>query len=213
MFRLALSALLAASLTWLVASPAAACSCAEPPPPAEALAGADVVFEGRAVAVELVEPDPSGLGTQRWQFSVTRYFKGELGPTLTLTSPSVCCVCGRQYPLDVPFVVYARMSEQGALRDSMCSSSHALPFEPGEAAALGDGTPPDANLAADDDPVGSGIHRVPVAAAEPAPGCAASLSSHDPSSHDLSSSRSSLTALVALIATALCARRRRSPIA
>ena len=189
-------ALLATGLVVLDVEPAAACSCAEPRPPAQALEAADVVFEGSARSAELIVPDPSGTGMQRFRFSVARYYKGDLGPDLDVFSTTVCCICGRDYPLDEPYIVYARQSEDGRLVDSMCSSSHPLPFQEGESAALGEGVAPDPSIA-----VGDG--RVPVSAAEPASGCTASLSGGNASGGGV------LALLAAGALGAVCRRRAR----
>jgi hypothetical protein len=187
----ALSVPLVAALA-LDASSAAACSCAEPLDPDAALAGADVVFEGTARGMVAMEADIGFLdyrGAKRFDFDVARYFKGQLGPDLSVFTVDQSSACGRDYTLDEPLIIYARYSDNGLLTDNACSNSHPSRFASDDGAALGSGVAPDPAIVSDDDEldgaleeapeeapeVSSGIHRVPLDAEPESRGCASSL--------------------------------------
>jgi hypothetical protein len=171
------------ALLVLDASPAAACSCAGSLEPDVALAGADVVFEGTPRAVLLTEANlgiADYRGAKRFDFEVSRYFKGQLGPSISVYTIDQDSACGRQYPLDEPHIIYARHSDSGLLTDGRCSNSHLGSVAGRESAALGSGVAPDPALAeaddAFDDPeVSSGIRHLPLDADPESSGCAASL--------------------------------------
>jgi hypothetical protein len=186
------SALLAL-LALFDARPASACSCAGPLEPDVAVSSADVVFEGRPTAVEHVQAELglSGyFGAKRFRFDVARYFKGQLGPSLSLFTVDQSTACGREYSNDESYVIYARYSGSGLLTDSACSRSRASSFADEDLEFLGAGVDPDPELAdmageselpASSAEVSSGIHRVPVAAeAAPAGDCSSSLASGRP---------------------------------
>lgn len=174
------------ALLVLDASPAAACSCAGSVEPDAALAGADVVFEGTPRAQLPLEADlglPGYRGARRFDFEVARYFKGQLGPSLSVYTIDQGSACGREYPLDQPHIIYARFSDSGLLTDFLCSNSHPSSFG-GDAAVLGSGVVPDPAIVNEDDDVdgtaeasevSSGINHLPLDADPESSGCAASL--------------------------------------
>ncbi len=196
------------------ASPAAACSCAVPAEPHVALESADVVFEGQPTEVKPLQVDlgfGDYLGAKRFRFDVTRYFKGQLGPSLPIFTSDQGSACGQDYSLGVAYLIYARYTDEGLLTDFVCSRSRHADGAEEDLAALGAGLAPDASYPEDLDTapsvlngadVESGINRVPVAAANPARGCASLTSA-------ASASRwPGLSLLVGAIALAASRRRR-----
>jgi hypothetical protein len=179
----------AASLALFLAldtNPASACSCAQPQEPGIALAGADVVFEGTprdAVALEADLGIDGYSGARRFDFEVARYFKGQLGPDVSVFTIDQSSACGREYPLDEPHIIFARYSESGLLTDYACSRSRPSGYASDDGSVLGAGVAPDPALASLDDDaegagapdVSSGIHHNPLDAEPAARGCAASL--------------------------------------
>jgi hypothetical protein len=170
----------------LDASPASACSCAEPLEPGIALAGADVVFEGTprdAVALEADLGVDGYSGARRFDFEVSRYFKGQLGPDVSVFTIDQSSACGRNYPLDEPHIIYARYSESGLLTDYACSRSRPSGLASDDGSVLGAGVAPDPAVASRDDDVenagdpefASGIHHNPLDAEPAGRGCASSL--------------------------------------
>jgi hypothetical protein len=185
--RVAAAAALAA-LFVLDASPAAACSCAEPSEADVALANADVVFEGTPRAMRVTEADlgfPDYRGAKRFDFEVARYFKGQLGPSLALFTIDQGSACGRDYTLDEPHVVYARHSDSGLLTDFLCSRSHPSSLASSDLALLGSGVAPDPTIFSEEEDelevtpeapdVSSGIRHLPLDADHEARGCGSSL--------------------------------------
>lgn len=75
------SALLVAMLN---GSPARACSCAEMPPPAEAIDGADAVFTGRVVEVRVIKEWKDISGGQRLEGGGFTFESEEIGYTPVL---------------------------------------------------------------------------------------------------------------------------------
>jgi hypothetical protein len=184
---------LIALIALLDASPASACSCAGPSEPAVAAEGADVVFEGSPTAQELVQADlgfDGYFGAKRFRFDVARYFKGQLGPSVSLFTVDQSSACGREYSVDESHVIYARYSDSGLLTDFACSRSRPSSFADEDLAFLGAGVEPDPSFPeavgeseapASSSEVSSGIHRVPIAAdGASAGGCASSLASPRP---------------------------------
>jgi hypothetical protein len=116
-------------------------------------------------------------GARRFRFEVTRYFKGQLGPSLSVFTVDQGTACGREYALDEPHLVYARYTESGLLSDFLCSRSHPVALAEADLALLGSGVAPDPGVAEETGSgfaEGSDIRRMPVASGAPT-GCAASL--------------------------------------
>jgi hypothetical protein len=121
------------------------------------------------------------VGAKRFRFEVTRYFKGQLGPSLPVFTVDQESACGRDYALGESHVIYARYTDDGLLTDFACSPSAPSSAAAGALAVLGEGLAPDesypedldtAPAAANDSEVESGIHRVPVVTDQPARSCA-----------------------------------------
>jgi hypothetical protein len=196
-------------------SRASACSCAVPLDAELAASSADIVFEGRATEVEALQTD-LGLGgyagARRFRFEVTRYFKGQLGPDLSVFTVDQDSACGREYPFGEPHLVYARYTESGILSDSLCSRSHPVALAERDLVVLGSGVAPDPSVldeasSGEATPQGSDIQRIPVAAGGGPSGCAASLASERSTAAQPAFGMGCM--LAGLIAWRASARRRR----
>lgn len=138
--RICSAGVIAASL-WGIPHAAEACSCLPPPPPHEALEQSAAVFEGRAAAIAEVADGP--LADRRYELEVLRFWKGELGDTVTITTASSSAACGRSYEIGEIYLVYAVQDpESGELRDYLCSRTRPLRGADEDLAVLGPGTTP-----------------------------------------------------------------------
>ncbi len=125
--------------TWVIPHVASACSCLPPEPPKEALEKAEAVFVGRLVEVS-EEGGGNMLARRRYQFEVSRYWKGELGKTTTLTSAVSSAACGRSYAQDEEYLIYASVDANGGgLVDFLCSRTRTLASADEDLAVLGPG--------------------------------------------------------------------------
>lgn len=119
-----------------VSRTARACSCLPPPPPADALERADVVFEGRPYAAST---DGSRI---RFSFEVDRFWKGEPGERVDVETASSSAACGRSFQIGTAYVVYARQSGEEMLSDSLCSRSRTTMAAEDDLEVLGAGQRP-----------------------------------------------------------------------
>lgn len=109
------------SLT-LYARTADACSCRPPPGPAEALASADAVFEGRAASSTTRPSQGLSVGSVTVPFTVLRAWKGAPGSgSLTVTTSGSSASCGYSFAAGETYIVYAYRDSSGALTTSICS--------------------------------------------------------------------------------------------
>lgn len=142
----ALVVLTAASVPWLVPRGARACSCTTTPPPEQALADSDAVFEAR----------PFGMTSDdrraRYSFEVDRVFKGEVGPRVEISTALHSATCGRSYKIGTQYVVYARKGPSGELTDMLCSRTRATSSAAEDLQVLGAGYEPQVQLAPEPDP-------------------------------------------------------------
>lgn len=99
---------------------ARACSCLPPPAPGLALEQADVVFEGRPYAASVEG------GDTRYSFEVDRFWKGEPGDRVELTTASSSAACGRTFQIGTAYLVYARQAAGSGLRDTLCSRTRTM---------------------------------------------------------------------------------------
>ena len=129
----------ACALVELWSSAASACSCRPPSPPEAALADADAVFEGRTFASESV-----GDEQIRWQFEVTRQWKGELPGKVTIVSAANSAMCGRNYEPGTSYLIYAQR-EDDHLEDNLCSRTRAIASASEDLQVLGPGRQPAAH--------------------------------------------------------------------
>ncbi len=143
-------ALLVTALVWsaalLHASPVEACSCARAPDAKTALAGAQIVFEGRVVQDNLeneqaAQPAPAlpdspshdlleateARNPQRlYRFEVLHRWKGETANLVTIETPSQGAACGRTYKRDTTYLIYAYAGAEGRLSDNLCTRSASI---------------------------------------------------------------------------------------
>lgn len=125
--------------TWAIPHVASACSCLPPEPPKEALEKAEAVFVGRLIEAR-EEGGGDMLARRRYQFEVSRYWKGEPSKTTTLTSAVSSAACGRSYAQDEEYLIYASVDANGGgLVDFLCSRTRTLASADEDLAVLGPG--------------------------------------------------------------------------
>jgi hypothetical protein len=154
----------------LAARGANACSCVEPPPPAQALEKATVVFEGTITKLE-EGGGPSDLFNRRASFHVLRAWKGtQADSTIVIAMPGPPSSCDIGVASGQSWLIYASTFE-GALVATGCDRSRRSEQAAADVAALGApvsevGTPtapPPGGLADSGCAVGGGSHPALVA--------------------------------------------------
>jgi len=157
-FAVAMSVLV---LPLATARPAAACSCA-PASDERRLADSVAVFRGEVTGHEEVGADPMrpGDAASIWTFTVSRVFKGTLGPTVRVASPQDGGSCGIELPLTGPALVFAQAPDglvppvPGiALAANLCNGTRSLvgsPIPPAFGEGTDPGTPPPAGTSTED---------------------------------------------------------------
>jgi hypothetical protein len=118
---------------------ARACSCLPAKPPAEARSAADAVFEGKLVAQSDADADHT-----RFEFSVSRVWKGDVAAATYVVSHKQSATCGRTYRADTTYIVYARTAKDGGLTDGLCSRSRPVEDAAEDLRVLGEGRAPGA---------------------------------------------------------------------
>jgi hypothetical protein len=114
------------ALAWgLVLPPTAvACSCDGPPDPCLAVTAADVVFVGRAVAIEPGSLQPPNLRPAMVRFDVAEVLHGTVPTVVELRNGGgASCILG--FAADRDYVVYARYRD-GAFEAFLCSRTGEL---------------------------------------------------------------------------------------
>jgi hypothetical protein len=149
--RSVVTVLLAALLTaagLLVASPAAACSCAEADTAAH-FADADAVFTGTLVSRDVDHPDwptTSSADPALHVFAVDAVFKGEVHELQGVVSAADGASCGLTLSGDGPFAVFATRDAalpEGQYRAGLCGGTTELdPAVAGELEELAGATTP-----------------------------------------------------------------------
>jgi hypothetical protein len=129
--------ILVASLAFLLATLGArateACSCAEPPPPAERAAAVDAVFEGYVLDTAL---DSQGA-TRTVHYQVLRAWKGvHADAVVMVTTGSTGASCGIDAEVHASYLIYATLFE-GQLTAGLCFLSHRSDQDMGDFATLG----------------------------------------------------------------------------
>ncbi len=142
------AAALAAALVFALPQPAAACSCMAPPPPAEALEGADSVFSGTVLSVTTAERDLGSMGRlteRRVVVELERVWKGcevaegeERPRRVELTTGMGAGDCGYDFNEGERYLVYAYEGRDDALTTGICSRTANLENAADDLAALGD---------------------------------------------------------------------------
>lgn len=111
--------LLAVLVLWLAPRGARACSCLMPPPPADALAEADAVFEARPYS------RTNDDRRAHYGFEVDRVWKGDIGPRVEISTALNSAACGRTYRVGTQYVIYASRNSKGEWTDGLCSRTRA----------------------------------------------------------------------------------------
>jgi Carboxypeptidase regulatory-like domain len=110
---------------WLVLPPAAvACTCLGPSDPCLAVKAADLVFVGRAVAIEPGSFEPPNLRPSMVRFDVAEVLHGTVPKVVELRNGGgASCILG--FATDRDYVVYARYRD-GGLEAFLCSRTGEL---------------------------------------------------------------------------------------
>ncbi len=128
--------LLLTAAAWAAPRLARACSCLPPQPPAQAMKDSAAVFEARMFA-----QSPADHDLIRYEFEVSRVWKGDVAARAVVFSHKHGATCGRSYKVGVTYLVYAR-DQDGRLRDGLCSRTRPIDKAQEDLAVLGDGKPP-----------------------------------------------------------------------
>ena len=94
---------------------AVACSCAPPPAPKIALEKSAAVFVGRVISVETSD------FSNKYQFSVSKQWKGIKGKTTSIVTANNSAACGINFDSDRDYLVYAFKNDDNQLRTNLCS--------------------------------------------------------------------------------------------
>ena len=94
---------------------AVACSCAPPPAPKIALEKSAAVFVGRVTSVETSD------FSNKYQFSVSKQWKGIKGNTTSIVTATDSAACGINFDSDRDYLVYAFKNDDNQLRTNLCS--------------------------------------------------------------------------------------------
>lgn len=108
-----------------------ACSCVRPPPPLEALAQANAVFEAR---VARIETDTAALRMTA-HLIVVRQWKGDLPEDVTVVTASQGSLCGFPFQPDQRVLLYVDGAPD-SMSVSMCSRSRPVELAGEDLAAL-----------------------------------------------------------------------------
>ena len=125
-FKLAL-----ASALCVFPSIAHACSCTVPPAPKIALQNSAAVFVGRVTSVE-----KSDL-TNKYQFFVSKQWKGIKGNTASVVTANNSAACGINFDENRDYLVYAYKNDDDQLRTNLCSRTKRAEGADAELAELG----------------------------------------------------------------------------
>lgn len=111
---------------------AQACSCMAPPAPKVALEKSAAVFVGRVTSVEKSD------SSNKYQFSVSKQWKGIAGKTASIVSATNSAACGINFDEDRDYLVYAYKTEgDDQLRTNLCSRTARAADAAADLAALG----------------------------------------------------------------------------
>ena len=120
-----------------------ACSCADPGPPSEELAGAAAVFVGKVTSVrELQDPNSttySSTDPTTVEFEVDTVWKGPSYETMSLTTARMGASCGFRFVEGEEYIVYSR---DGATV-SLCSRTRPVATGQEDFDELGEGQKPE----------------------------------------------------------------------
>lgn len=95
---------------------ASACSCMSPPAPKVALANSAAVFVGRVTSVE------KGEFSNKFQFAISKQWKGVKGKSASIVTATSSAACGINFDSDRDYLVYAFKTEgDDQLRTNLCT--------------------------------------------------------------------------------------------
>ena len=126
-------------LPWSIAvniKPAAACSCLPAGPPLTELGQATAVFAGE---VSDITQTTTGVEVS---FSVSEVWKGNLNPTLVVTTGPHSAACGYPFQMGQAYLVYAYGGKNGRLGANLCSRTTLLSNAEADLVELGDSALP-----------------------------------------------------------------------
>jgi hypothetical protein len=136
-----LSITLLCAAVWLWAAPALACKCM-PQSPADSLAQAVAVFEGKVVELREPEPGKGGPAAERGvKLAVVRAWKGVESEVVDLLTPSDGAACGYKFSQGASYLVYASADSSG-LRVISCSRTRPMSEAGEDLGLLGMGATP-----------------------------------------------------------------------
>ena len=129
----------------LLSSSADACSCAtDKREPLDALESADAVFEGQVVLLRVEDSrQPRRKDGTRYPLTIEatlevhRVWKGEVGPTTTVTTDYSGASCGYDFRLGGVYLVWGRRGRR-SLEVGLCGRTKPFPYADKEASELGD---------------------------------------------------------------------------
>ncbi|EDM75833.1 hypothetical protein PPSIR1_33491 [Plesiocystis pacifica SIR-1] len=106
---------------------AQACSCMRAPEPVEAARGADAVFSAKLVSVAEADSGTPDFPNKVFTFEVAQTLKGNLDPQVRVITAHDSAACGRDYDeAGSEWLIYARIHDDGQLRDNLCSRTMPL---------------------------------------------------------------------------------------
>ncbi len=122
-----------------VPSIAQACSCAPPPAPKIALEQAAAVFVGRVTSVEKLQTGSQYTSSNRFQFTVSKKWKGVQGAVATVISNGNSAACGIVFDSDRDYLVYAfKNKDDDQLQTNLCTRTKRVADAAADLAELGE---------------------------------------------------------------------------
>jgi len=120
---------------------AEACSCIPPTLELER-ARASFIFEG-TVSASPIEARIDGHAVRTYKFDVIRYWKGDAGNAVTLTSSAEPGGCGREFLTGGRYIVFAEANAPlGEMTDTVCSLTASVETSSSTIHSLGSGKAP-----------------------------------------------------------------------
>lgn len=117
---------------------AAACSCAEPPPPKQALEKASAVFSGKVVEIQQGQQQ---FAPKRVTFEVDRSYKGVDAGRVVVTTASDGAMCGFGFQQGKSYLVYG-YGDKEALNTNLCTRTKSIENAGDDLKELGEGKKP-----------------------------------------------------------------------
>ena len=115
-----------------------ACSCAPPPAPKIALEQSAAVFVGRVSSVEKIQTGNQVPAGNKFQFAVSKKWKGVAGNSVSIVSASSSAACGINFDSDRDYLIYAFKNKgDDQLRTNLCTRTKRAADADAELAELG----------------------------------------------------------------------------